>query len=131
MERTKSSISFENHGVTIGLSKGANWGFTVFNDDKRLEAQIYHEQMQELLSFIGEDSRESQLLEDSLNRNEDLRKRVMNLSASISMLVIKMRELLILYESGSEIPSDMFYELKQLTDNAAVVKDKSTLDETN
>lgn len=129
MEKTEKYILFENHGVSVGFSRGANWGISILPHDKPpYHGQLSHEQMSHVVSWLEQDSREVKLLSDCIDRNEDLRKRILELSASNSMLAIKIREILLLYEAKANIPSELFFELKQLTDNAVVIADKSKID---
>ena len=48
-----NSITFKNHGMTLGLSHGANWGFVIMDDLKQMHAQIEPDQMEELVHFIA------------------------------------------------------------------------------
>ena len=46
------SITFENHGVTLGLSRGKNLGVTIMAGDKMMNAQLEDEDVDKLLDWL-------------------------------------------------------------------------------
>ena len=83
----KDSISIENHGVTLGISKGINTGVTITSNGKMMNAQLEAHQCAEIAEFLNIYPKEIKRLKrinlGLVDRNEELRGYIISLIQNI------------------------------------------------
>jgi uncharacterized membrane protein YccC len=112
----KDSISIENHGVTLGISKGINTGVTITSNGKMMNAQLEAHQCAEIAEFLNiypkEIKRLKRIINSQADRNEELRTGLKESVEHSSRLVEVCEKILESFDKAEDLDTNLFLELR-------------------